>query len=120
MHRCLLLTLAVVFLGSCRSIHEPDVKLLSSTAPDARWDAESIRADFDCDGQLDVARLGHRAGEVIVGVVPVTGREPQLLTFAVGARQHQVICAEPARLALESLVDGPPDDIGPIGCPFYT
>jgi hypothetical protein len=121
MHRCLLLTLSVVLLGSCRSIHEPDVKLLSSTTPDARWDAESLRADFDCDGQVDVAQLGHRAGEVIVGIVPATGREPQLLTFAVGARQHQAICAEPARLALESLADGLQDDVGPIpGYPKST
>ena len=102
MRRCLLVALEVVFLGSCRSIHEPDVKLLSSTTPDARWDAESLRADFDCDGRLDVAQFGHRAGEVIVGIVPATGREPQLLTFSLGARQHQAICAEPARLALET------------------
>jgi hypothetical protein len=71
MHRCLVLTLGIFLLGSCRSIHESaDEKRLSSSMADARWDAESLRADFDCNGQVDVARLGHRAGEVIVRVAP--------------------------------------------------
>jgi len=122
MRQFLLLVVALVLLGACRSAPEPtSIQRLSTSAPAAKWDAESLRADFDCDGQLDVAQLGHRTGEVIVGIVSATGRAPQVLTFAVGAGQQQAICGEPARLAWESLADGPPDGIGPIpGYPTST
>jgi hypothetical protein len=122
MRQCFLFVVALVLFGACRSAPELTfIQRLSTFAPAAKWDAESLHADFDCDGQLDVAQLGHRTGEVVVGIVPARDREPRVLTFAVGAGQQQAICAEPARLAWESLADGPPEDIGPIpGYPTST
>ncbi|HEV8394545.1 MAG TPA: hypothetical protein VGQ37_09740 [Vicinamibacterales bacterium] len=68
-----------------------------------------------------MAHLGHRTGEALVGVVPAAGREPQVLTFAVGAGPQQAICAEPMWLAWESLADGPPENIAAIsGYPTST
>ena len=95
-----LFVVGLCLLGACRSAPEPtSTQRLATSAPAVEWDAESLHADLDCDGQLDVAQLGHRTGEVIVGIVPATGREPQVLTFAGGADQQQAICFEPARLA---------------------
>jgi hypothetical protein len=113
---------SLFLLGACRPAPEPtSIQRLSTSAPTATWDAESVHADLDCDGQIDVAHLGHRAGGVIVGVVPAAGREPQVLTFAVAAGSQQAICAEPVRLAWESLADGPPEDVAPIpGYPTST
>ena len=113
--RQLLLFVALVLVGTCRPSPEPtSLQRLSTAAPAVKWDVESLHADFDCYGRLDVVQLGHRTDEVIVGIVSAPGREAQVLTFAVSAGPQQAICAEPAHLAWESLADGPPEDIGPI------
>jgi hypothetical protein len=105
---------AVLVVAGCRPAPQQiALEKLSSIGLQARWDIGRLEADFDCDGQPDVAHLGRRPGEVVVGIVPAAGA-PQILAFAVDASRQQAICAEPARLVSESLTSGPPEDLAPI------
>lgn len=92
-----------------------------ATVAKAKWDEPGLRADFDCDGRMDVAHLGHRPKQVLVGVVRAAGGKPHVLEFAISASIQDAICSEPARLESEDLAGGPPDDLGPIpGYPTGT
>ena len=80
-----------------------------------RWDAKNpLRADFDCDGRLDLAFLGRHQGRVYVGVVRASAEEPEILDFAVDPRIQEAICAEPAMLEIESLEYDTKVSVGPI------
>jgi hypothetical protein len=88
---------------------------LSATVPGVQWDAKSgLRADLDCDGRADQAFLGRSAGRVYVGVVRAAATKPEILDFAVDAGIQEAICAEPAKLVVESLDYDPSDAVGPI------
>jgi hypothetical protein len=80
-----------------------------------QWDARSgLRADLDCDGRADQAFLGRNAGRVYVGVVRAAAIKPEILDFAVDGGVQEAICAEPAKLVVESLDYDPTDAVGPI------
>jgi hypothetical protein len=87
----------------------------SAARPEVRWDAKSgVRADFDCDERPDRAFLGRNAGRVYVGLVRAAGQKPEILEFAVSAAVQEAICAEPAKLAIESLDYDPTEAVGTI------
>ena len=80
-----------------------------------RWDAKSgLRADFDCDGRPDQAFLGRHAGRVYVGVIRAAAQKPEILDFAVNGVVQEAICAEPAKLAVESLDYDPTEAVGSV------
>ena len=88
---------------------------LSEARPEVRWDPKSgVRADFDCDGRPDRAFLGRNDGRVYVGLVRAADQKPEVLDFAVDGRFQEAICAEPAKLVVESLDYDPTDAVGPI------
>lgn len=88
---------------------------LSEALPGVQWDAKSgLRADLDCDGRADQAFLGRNAGRIYVGVVRAAATKPEILDFAVDAGVQQAICAEPAKLVVESLDYDPTEAVGPI------
>ena len=88
---------------------------LSEADSKVRWDGKSdLRADFDGDGRPDQAFLGRKAGRVYVGVVRAAAQQPEVLDFAVDAGAQKAICAEPAKLVVESLDYDPTDAVGPI------
>ena len=88
---------------------------LSKARPEVRWDAKSgMRADFDCDGRPDRAFLGRNEGRVYVGLVRAAAQNPEVLDFAVDGRIQEAICAEPAKLVIESLDYDPTEDVGPV------
>jgi hypothetical protein len=91
------------------------LRSLSVTRPDVKWDAKrALSADFDCDGSLDEAFLGHEEGKVFVGVVRAGVERPEILEFSVGRGAQAAICQEPATLAIESLNYDPTKDVGEI------
>jgi hypothetical protein len=51
---------------------------------------------------------------VYVGLVRAAGQNPEVLDFAVDGRIQEAICAEPAKLVVESLDYDPTEDVGPI------
>jgi hypothetical protein len=80
-----------------------------------QWDADSaVIADFDCDGRRDHAFLGRASGKVFVGLVHSPVPKAQILEFAVDASQQAAICAEPAKLEVESLDYDPTEAVGKI------
>lgn len=88
---------------------------LSEAVPGVQWDAKSgLRADLDCDGRADQAFLGRNAGRVYVGLVRAAATKPEILDFAVDAGSQKAICAEPAKLVVESLNYDPTEAVGPI------
>ena len=88
---------------------------LSAAVPAVQWDAKSgLRADLDCDGRVDQAFLGRNSGRVYVGVVRAAATKPEILDFAVDAGIQEAICAEPARLVVESLDYDPTDAVGQV------
>lgn len=91
------------------------LRSLSAAMPDAQWDGSSaLSADFDSDGLVDQAFLGHARGKVLVGVVRAAAKEPEILEFGVNSSAEDAICKEPAKLAIESLDYDPNQDGGEI------
>lgn len=95
--------------------HSPIPSALQLAAPNVSWDAASrLRADFDCDGRLDLAFLGRADGKVFVGLVRDSAAPPQILQFTVGKNTQDSICAEPAVLSVSSIDFDPTSEIGPL------
>ena len=88
---------------------------LAASRLNVRWETKSeLHADFDCDGRPDQAFLGRNDGRVYVGVVRAAVQKPEILDFSVDAGIQKAICAEPAKLVVESLDYDPTDAVGPI------
>jgi hypothetical protein len=96
-------------------VRAPALERLSAAVSGVQWDAKSgLRADLDCDGRADQAFLDRSAGRVYVGVIRAAATKPEILDFAVDAGIQEAICAEPAKLVVESLDYDPTDAVGPI------
>jgi hypothetical protein len=114
------MVLAVVLATALQTLPAPAssrtaLERLSEARPNVRWETKRVlRADFDCDGRTDQAFLGRYGGRVYVGVVRAAAEKPEILDFAVDAAIQEAICAEPAKLAIESLNYDPTDGVGPI------
>ena len=92
----------------------PDTALraLAAARSDVRWSTDNVQmADLDCDGRPDAAALGRSDHNVFVGVVR-SGAKPEILQFAIDAGQQAAICAEPAKLRLDTLDFDPSAEIG--------
>jgi hypothetical protein len=97
------------------SLEQDGLRALSVAMSGVHWDAKSARsADFDFDGSLDAASLGHAEGKVFVGVYRASAKQPQILEFGVNPSVQDAICEEPAQLEIESLGDDPNENIGEI------
>jgi hypothetical protein len=77
--------------------------------PEVRWDGPAVSADYDGDGRVDQAFLGHLSGKVFVGVVVTSAKAPQVLEFSVGAGQQAAVCSAEAVLKVEELDYDPRD-----------
>lgn len=114
------LFLAVIFATALQTLPPSAssgtaLERLSESRPNVRWETKSgLRADVDCDGRPDQAFLGRSGGRVYVGVVRAAAQKPEILDFAVDAGIQKAICAEPAKLVVESLDYDPTDAVGPI------
>lgn len=70
---------------------------------EVKWDASStVKADIDCDGVPDVARIGYRGKHVRLAVTLGASKKTQLLEFGLGDSMAQdSLCGTEASLAIE-------------------
>jgi hypothetical protein len=114
------LVLAVLFATALQTVSAPAssrtaLERLSEAQPDVHWETKSgLRADVDCDGGPDQAFLGRSGNRVYVGVIRATVRKAEIADFAVDAAIQRAICAEPAKLVVESLDYDPTEAVGSI------
>ncbi len=70
---------------------------------EVKWDASStVKADIDCDGIPDVARIGYIGKRVRLSVTLGASRKTQFLDFGLGDSMAQgSLCGTEAALAIE-------------------
>lgn len=113
--RVAVVALLVGVAGAALAQGTPALQALTTFGPDVEWEAASeVTADVDCDGRADQALVGRRDGRIFVGLVVSSKARPEILTFAVGAKIPDAICAEPAVLQVESLDYTPKKSAGRI------
>ena len=79
--------------------------LPSAYAEDVKWDESSVvRADIDCDGLLDTAKLGYIENRVRLSVTFGANRSPQIIEFGLGESGRQSsLCGTIAILKVEDM-----------------
>lgn len=89
-------------------------KTLQDLLPGIQWEKRVLTLDCDCDGLNDSAYLGRFKGHIFVGFASGADSSVDLLEFSVSPGLQQAICAEPAKLEVESLDYDPTNTIGKI------
>ncbi|MFZ2492894.1 MAG: hypothetical protein WA208_15535 [Thermoanaerobaculia bacterium] len=75
------------------------------------WNASPEVADYNCDGRLDHAFLGMRAGKVIVAFRLSRAAKVQWFEFGVDSAEQESICEKPAEIYTEDLDSDPSEAV---------
>jgi len=97
--QCLLGAVLVVSSASAGS----PLDQLRALRSEVRWDSSAVSADYDGDGRIDQAFLGHLSGKLFVGILVTSAKKPQVLEFSVGPGQQAAVCSASAILQMEEL-----------------
>lgn len=79
--------------------------LPSAYAEDIKWDESSVvKADIDCDGLLDTAKLGYIRNRIHLSVTFGANRATQTIEFGLGESGYQSsLCGTTAVLTVEDM-----------------